>query len=369
MNRFCIFALMAATFFAAESFGQYRSLPAYRPPVQNQGYQQNSYSTQSHWTQQIATENRAHDFGVVPSYSKQEHTFEFTNSFDYPIQLVGIRASCGCTKPFVLTAHVAPGETGQVLAKYDTKNFKGDKKATISVTVRRDKPFTEFGEIQFKVTGTIRRDVVLNPGTVAFENITLGKDTKRSVQILYAGNPNWKIAEIQSTNPNITVSQKELQRNANTRRVDYELTLELNGDQPVGTFKDQILVTTTDKNNEKLAINIQGNVRSVVQVSPVKLGVLTKDEKIEKRLIVRGARPFEIKQVKTSDNRIQFTPSEGSKTLHILTYKLDTSSTGQIVSDITIETDDPDQAATTVAFEAQIVPATFVLDNAPNNQD
>ena len=314
-----------------------------------------------HWTQQLASEKRHHDFGVVPSFSDQQFVFEFTNTLSDTIQLVGIRASCGCTKPSIVTKTVAPGETGKVLAKYDTRNFKGNKKATISVSVRKDKPYIEYGEIQFSVKGKIRRDVVLNPGTVLFDDITLGKGAKRTVQVLYAGNPKWQITDIKSTNPNLKIERKELQRQSN--RVDYELTVEMDQEQPVGSFVDQIQITTNDVANKTLTINVKGAVKSVVQVSPVRLGIVSKDQNIEKRLIIRGARPFGIKLVSSGDDRIQFSPSEGSKTLHILTYKLDTSTIGNIRSRITIETDDPDQKLASVPFEAQIVPATFALDS------
>ena len=308
----------------------------------------------------MSPDKRHHNFGVVPSFSDQQFEFEFENTLDQPIQLVGIRASCGCTKPFIVTKSVAPGATGKVLAKYDTRNFKGKKKATISVSVRKDTPYVEYGEIQFSVEGKIRRDVVLNPGTVAFDDITLGTGAKRTVQVLYAGSPKWKITGIKSTNPNIKIDSKELQRTGN--RVDYELSIQLNEDQDVGSFVDQIQIATNDVDNKNLAITVQGNVKSVVQVSPVKLGVVSKDQKVEKRLIVRGARPFGIRNVSVGDQRIQFTPSEGSKTLHILTYRLDTSAVGNIRSQIMIETDDPDQEFASVPFEVQVVPATFALD-------
>ena len=329
------------------------------PQSLNSAAQPKSNSTQ-HWTLAIAPPVRHHDFGVVPSFSDQEFVFEFENTLDQAVELVGVRASCGCTKPSILTKTVAPGAKGKVLAKFDTRNFKGLKKATVSVSVRKNQPYIEYGEIQFSVKGKIRRDVVLNPGTVTFDDITLGKGAKRTFQVLYAGNPNWQITDIKSSNPNIKIESKELQRQSN--RVDYELTVHLDENQSVGSFLDKIQVHTNDQANKNLTINVQGNVKSVVQVSPVRLGVVSKDQKIEKRLIVRGARPFSIKTVSTGDDRILFTPSEGNKTLHILTYKLDTSSTGQIRSRITIETDDPDQHLATVPFEAQIVPATFALD-------
>ena len=332
-----------------------------QPVPQNSGVIQTSQPgiVGQHWSQSLTPEKKAHNFGVVPSFSKQEHVFEFQNKFQYPIHLVNVRASCGCTKPSILTSQVAPGETAQVLAKYDTKNFRGVKKATVSVTVRRDQPYTEYGEVQFRVEGTIRRDVVLNPGTLNFDDVTLGESAVRSVQVLYAGNPEWKITGVKSSNSNIKVDYREIQRNAQTGRVDYEMLINLSGDQEVGPINDQIILTTNDVSNKNLAINIEGKVKAVVQVSPVRLGVLAKDQKVRRKLIVRGHRPFEIKSVSTGDSRIAFSESEGAKTLHILQFELDTSAIGSVSSQITIETDDPEQGMTTVPFEAQIVPETY----------
>ena len=339
-------------------------------PVQNSVPRTQQWQTQPvamHWTQKVASSNRVHDFGVVPSFSNQEFVFEFANAFEYPIYLTGVRASCGCTRPEIRTPQVAPGETGQVLAKFDTKNFQGEKKATISVSVRRDQPYSEYGEIQFEVKGTIRRDVVLSPGAVSFDEVMHGDSDKRAVSILYAGNPQWQIRDIKSTNPNITVSTREIQRNPQTQRVDYELTLELAGQQDIGQFSDQLLITTNDVKNKNLAVNIFGNVKAAVQVSPIRL-IVEQGDKVEKRLIVRGDRPFGIKSVSTGDQRIQFSPVSGSKTLHILIFSLNTETVGQIASNITIETDDPQQAPTTVSFDAQIVPATFARDETVDQE-
>ncbi len=329
------------------------------PTTQN--FQSQSFGT--HWTQQLAP-NRQHDFGTVPSYSNQEFVFEFENIFETPVYLTGIRTSCGCTQPSIQTNTVEPGGTGRVLARFDTKNHQGAKRATVTVSVRRDRPHTEYGEIQFQVSGNIRRDVVLNPGTVSFDNVLSGDVVKRAVEILYAGNPQWQIMDIKSTNPNVSVSINEKQRNAQTKRVDYELTILLDEKQPVGTFSDQLYITTNDVNNKNLSINIFGNVKSVVQVSPIRC-VVTQNDNVKKKLILRGDRPFGIKSVSTGDQRIKFSPATGSKTLHILYYSVDTSMTGQITSNITIETDDPDQRLTTVSFEAQIVPSTFAVDDQP----
>ena len=280
---------------------------------------------------------------------------------------MGLRTSCRCTNPEIVTSTVAPGEVGKIKAVFDTKNHYGKKGATITVSVRRDQPYTEYGEIQFQVKGVIRRDVVLNPGTVSFDNALIGKESKKNVMVRYAGNPDWQIASVTSTNPNISITTRELLRNPETKRIDYELTLALNGEQEAGRFVDQIQITTTDTNpkNKFLTVNVQGNVRTVVKAAPVQLGVIEKGQKIYKNLVIKGERAFGIQSIQCGDQRVQFESAAGSKTLHVLKYRLDTSNIGQISSKITIVTDDPAQGEASIPFEAQIVPATFAGNQEP----
>ena len=340
--------------FQQPQYGQRFAQPQVINPQQSQ--QQNFVQ---HWSTKLTPKNSRHDFGAVPSYSKQEHIFEFTNPFEQTIFLTGIRTSCGCTKPKIITKEVKPGETGQILAVFDTKSHKGDRRANVSVAVRKDKPHTEFGEFQVEVRGSIRQDVVLNPGTISFGDVSPGETAIRSVKVLYAGSPIWKITDIKSTNPNIVVERKELQRDLNSRRVDYELTVQLTSDQPLGVFKDQLTILTNDNKNQQMTVNVEGNKKPIVQASPVRLGVVSKGTKVNKRLILHGSRPFAVQSIKVGDRRIKFKPAEGKKTLHILSYTLDTSEIGQVSAEIEIETDDPNQSQANVAFDAQIVPATF----------
>lgn len=258
-----------------------------------------------------------------------------------------------------MTEKVEPGETGKILAVFDTKSHKGDRRANVSVTVRKDKPQPEFGEFQVEVRGSIRQDVVLNPGTISFGDVSPGETVVRSVKVLYAGSPIWKITDIKSTNPNIVVERKELQRDPASRRVDYELTVKLASEQPLGVFKDQLTILTNDNKHQQMTVNVEGNKKPIVQVSPVRLGVVSKGTEINKRLIIHGSRPFAIQSIKVGDRRIKFKPADGKKTLHILSYTLDTSEIGQVSSEIEIETDDPNQSQASVRFDANIVPATF----------
>jgi hypothetical protein len=314
-----------------------------------------------HWSQTL-TNNREHNFGAVAKASTQEFIFSFTNPLESDLYLTGVRTSCGCTKPTILTSVVKPGEMAKVLAKYDTVNFDGQRGATVSVSLQRQSPYFESAEIQFSVKGMIRRDVVLDPGGVDFGNVMLGNPKTQKIAVKYAGNPNWQITEALSTNSNITAQFTEKRRDVQMRRVDYELTVTVDANQPNGPLNDQVTLVTNDSTNQKITVSLAGMVKQPIQASPVQLGIIVTGGMVAKTLLVKGEQPFEIKEIKHGTSRLRFQTPTGSKPLHIVQYEFDSSVNGNLQDSITIVTDNPNQPELTITFAAQVVPGTFVQD-------
>ncbi len=358
------------------TFQQFPSQPQYSGGVQGyntvphqpyQNYQQPMNIVQPvlqpAWTQELMDpEKKEHDFGTVARASKQSHVFEFKNTLGADLYLTSVRASCGCTKPQILTSHVKPGETAKVDTVYDTMNFFGKRGATVTVTLQKSGASIETGEIQFAVKGDIRRDVVLSPGDVRFDNVRVSEESRRSIRLQYAGSSRWRIEEVKSTNPNISVAVNEVERDPHSGRVAYDLIVNLNGNQPVGCINEFLHVITNDKNTSGMPISVSAKISPVIEASPIQLGVVNKGQNVKKKLILHSTQPFAIKDIKSLDSRIKFELADGEKTLHILTYTLDTSVPGQISEDVSIVTSDPGQPELKVPFSVQIVPAT-VVDN------
>lgn len=367
MKNFSKMLLATIVGLSGTAYGQvYQQYRSQRPNYQqsNNGtiVQNRNVGYQRHWSQTLASANQ-HDFGAVAKASKQEHVFQFVNTLDTDLHLLNVRASCGCTIPTILTPVVKPGETAQLRAKFDTMKFDGARSATLSVSVRKDSPYTEYSEIQFAVKGQIRRDVVLQPGAVDFSDVLSGKDVQRTLQLKYAGDPNWMVREVKSSNPNVTVEIKETRRDQTARRVDYELVVKMSGEQTEGQFSDNLTIITNDRRNQMISVDVAGRIQSVIQTTDVQLGVLNKNQSVEKSMIIRGVRPFRIEEIKVANPAIKIISHEGEKTLHIVKYVLDTSKAQKISEDLTIVTNDPLQSEAKLSFSAQIVPGTFAGGN------
>jgi len=74
-----------------------------------------------------------HDFGQINKGTAVEHKFTFTNTGKAPLVIVDAKSSCGCTVPQYSKDPVAPGETGELLVKY---NGSGTNQVTKTVTIK-----------------------------------------------------------------------------------------------------------------------------------------------------------------------------------------------------------------------------------------
>ena len=165
-------------------------------------YYQNRYqqtSASANWAQSLFP-NRDHNFGTVAKAAKAEHTFEFKNEFDQPIEILSVNPSCTCTLPEVPTKIVKPGETGQIIAKFQTRKFSGQRGATLNISMKKG---NDYSTALVSVKGYIRQDVVVHPPEVDLPKVIASQGADTSVKIYYAGRSDWKITDIKSSNENV----------------------------------------------------------------------------------------------------------------------------------------------------------------------
>lgn len=77
-------------------------------------------------------EKAEHDFGTIEQGTPQETVFKFTNTGNAPLIITDAKSSCGCTVPDPPKEPIAPGETGELLVKF---NGSGQNQVTKTITV------------------------------------------------------------------------------------------------------------------------------------------------------------------------------------------------------------------------------------------
>ena len=90
------------------------------------------------------------DYGEISMGSNGVRTFIFENTGDAPLEIKGVRSSCGCTIPKKPETLIAPGEKGEITVRYDT-NRVGIFRKTITVNTN----VTSAGIIALKIRGNV----------------------------------------------------------------------------------------------------------------------------------------------------------------------------------------------------------------------
>jgi hypothetical protein len=74
------------------------------------------------------------DFGDINQGDVVVHAFKFTNSGSDPLIITNAKGSCGCTVPEWPRAPVAPGESGVIDVKFNSKGKKGKQNKRVTLT-------------------------------------------------------------------------------------------------------------------------------------------------------------------------------------------------------------------------------------------
>lgn len=257
---------------------------------------------------------KKHNFGTVAVAAKTEFRFPIHNTQKSAMRIRTVRASCGCTTPIIEKKVIEPGESGSILARFNTDTFKGKRGATLTVVI--DRPF--YSEVRLRVDGYIRKDMVFHPGELEFGQIKQGEPASKQTKVHYAGRKDWQIVDVKSNLPWLVAAVGEPSRNGS--RAVYPITVDVGQDAPVGFFQDSIVVITNDSKMPRVPLRVSGEVESPLKISPqaIAIGSLKLGEKVSQKMIVLGQEPFMIESIKAEGWEIEFANATEPKKTHIL---------------------------------------------------
>jgi len=73
------------------------------------------------------------DFGEIKQGEVVIHRFQFTNTGQVPLTILKAYAGCGCTVPEWPEAPIAPGETNEIMVKYNSEGKKDEQSKIVKV--------------------------------------------------------------------------------------------------------------------------------------------------------------------------------------------------------------------------------------------
>jgi hypothetical protein len=276
------------------------------------------------------------EFGSVPRGPMLSHPFRFTNNTGQKVHVSNVRVSCGCTSASALQADIEPGQTGIIQATMDTRRFIGVKQVTIYVTF--DQPRWE--EVRLWVRANGRDDVSVSPEAFALGAAKHGSEPKGTVTVTLMGGGDWKIEDVERESNYILATVKEKSRDAGS--VSYEVSASIRRDAPVGKWYSEVWLTTNNPSLPKVRVPLTVEIESSLSVTPnaVTLGEIKTGGAAERKVIVRGLKPFKITKIQGTDDQLTIKDSTTeSKLVHELTLTLKPKQGGELERKLKVVTD------------------------------
>ncbi|HUT11845.1 MAG TPA: DUF1573 domain-containing protein [Thermoguttaceae bacterium] len=283
-------------------------------------------------------ETKSHDFGTIARGAKAEYEFVLKNIYVQEVHVASVSVSCGCTTPGIKQALLKTYEQGAILANINSDKFTGPQSSTITVTF--DKP--AYAKVQLHVKVDIRPDVLVEPEAVQLGEIEQGEGARKTVSVSCTRRSDWRILEVKSANPHLSGEAVETTRGGS--RVAYELRVRLDESSPTGYLRDHLMLVTNDELARQIPVMVEGRVVSAVTVSPASLflGTVQPGQKVTKRIVVRGKKPFRITSIEADCDCFEFgTPAEDAvASLHLVAVTfIAGENDGKIAKTIRIKTD------------------------------
>jgi hypothetical protein len=193
---------------------------------------------------------------------------------------------------------------------------------------------------------------------VKFESVDQGTVAEQKVEVTFAGRSGWKIIDVRGASDSLEVELTQTQRY--TGRVAYNLLVRLKDSARAGYFNEQLVLVTNDEDNPRIPIYVAGRVTPAIFAAPdpLRLGDVIHGEKVTKKLMVRGKKPFKILSIQCADEEaFQFTTDDQSSARHIVDVVFNAKrDLGSIKESIHIATDLGQNYTASLTAYATIVP-------------
>lgn len=301
------------------------------------------------------------DAGTVSQGVVVDAVFDLVNEGDGALSIKAVRPTCGCTVADY-DKQIAPGATGHVSAKLDTKDFSGP--ISKSILVMSDDP--QSPTVTLVIKADVRPYVEILPRPLVRFNAVMHEPLNQTF-IVAGADPSEKfeVKSVTSNVPFIATSVRKLADEelvAGKSKTQYEVTLSLTEAAPVGPINAVLMVNTDVKEAPKVPVKVYGVVRALIHVTPtqVQFGSVQASTRPGRNLIVVNNRTDGTKVQVTGatvddtafDARVT-TIEEGRRYQVTVVIKAD-ADPGSRDATLTLSTDDNDYPTVTVPVRANL---------------
>ncbi len=306
----------------------------------------------------LVVPEKVKDFGTVAQGEQLKANFELRNEGTAPVEVKSVRPTCGCTVASY-DKKIAPGATGSIAASVDTTNFSGP--IAKSLLVLTNDPETP--NLTLVVKAEVQPHVEVLPRPLVRFNAVQGDEATDKVTLVSSMGEGFSITGVESSVPYISATSRKLGKDEmlpNKNAPQYEVSLAMAPDAPVGPVNATVMVHTDDPKAKEVPIRVFGVVRALVHVTPPEIQFGTVDAKLKpgRNVLVINNRPQPLNvtgaTVDDATFATQINPlQEGQRYQVTVTIRPD-AAPGTHSGTLTITTTDPRYSELTVPVAANV---------------
>ena len=175
------------------------------------------------------------DFGEKDNTGNVEHDYVLRNEGNLTLEILGVRAACGCTAAKPAENLVPPGGETTVHVNLDLRGRNGMQIKTI--TVQSNDPQTPLLNLQIR--GTAVQGLRAQPTVLFFGRILPGDSRTRPFEVVSGRGPA-KIVDARTDHPGVSVAARVAAPDADGSRHMFDVVLA--DSLPQGTLNTRVVV-------------------------------------------------------------------------------------------------------------------------------
>src|SRR5260370_1823 len=248
------------------------------------------------WAAKFFPSGLTHNFGTVAFGSSQTHKFSIKNIYNVPFQVTEARVSCGCVqakKPNLIIPPLGVAEIEAVLNTIRIPNNQLNQLKSVNIAVTltsvpqqpTDKVFSS--SCTLAVSCVAKTNLRFSAEKVNFGVVQAGQTPQVTMDIEYAGNPNWKIEQVVKNDHPLDVVFQPLKTQAGV--VSYRVGVTLRKDAPAGELK-YVVQLQTNGDPQVLDLLVEGLIQAPIAATPnnANFGKVAVNNPVLRHIVVRG---------------------------------------------------------------------------------
>ena len=273
-----------------------------------------------------------HDFGEADGIQPLVHTFEIKNTGTAPLQLLSVRAGCGCATTTMTTNLVAPGQAMQLGVSIALKGGKGRQRRTLYI--ESNDPRTP--RFRLEVLATVMPYIDAQPEGVFFGALGTNDVVTNEVVVTGRSNVVFHITRVATGSP---LFASEVLTNEDGRI--YRVKITALAPHPVGSSRAAVEIFTDHPTTKCLTVPVTLFVASDVMVIPSALVIFGSPTGRTQYIHVYSPaqKPFHIVHIQPPDPAMDIKAEPEGEGRYRLVVKYDGAPDGLVGKTIRVATD------------------------------